>query len=62
VQLKFECRPSTVKDAGVGVFVLHDIAEDTYMELFPEDFQEELRDEEDVPEELQGLLFEPREW
>jgi len=51
----FILKPSSIN--GVGVFILHDIAEDTYLELFREDFQEELRDEADVPEELQGLCL-----
>ena len=55
--LSFILKPSTIKDGGVGVFVLHDIAKDTYMELFSEDFKEELRDEKDVPEELQGYCL-----
>ena len=53
----FILRPSTVNDAGVGVFALHDIVEDTYMELFLKDFQEELKDVKDVPEELQGFCL-----
>lgn len=53
----FILKPSTIKDAGVGVFILHDIAKDTYMELFLENFQEELREEKDIPEELQGYCL-----
>lgn len=53
----FILKPSTINNAGVGVFVLYDIAKDTYMELFLKDFQEELRDKEDVPEELQGYCL-----
>lgn len=51
----FILKPSTVE--GVGVFALHDIAEGTYMALFREDFQEELRDVEDVPKELRGFCL-----
>jgi SET domain-containing protein len=49
----FILKPSTIKDGGIGVFALHDIEKDAYMELFLKDFQEELLDEKDVPEELQ---------
>ena len=50
----FIIKPSTIKGAGVGVFILHDVAKDTRMELFLPDFEEELRDKDDVPKELQG--------
>lgn len=52
-RFSFILRPSTTNNAGVGVFVLHDIDKNTYMELFLKDFQEELLDEKDVPKELQ---------
>lgn len=52
-RFSFILKPSTVQNAGVGVFLLHDVAKDTYMELFLPDFQEEVRDPKDVPEELQ---------
>lgn len=55
--LLFILKPSTVNNGGVGVFALHDIAKGTFMELFREDFQEELRDEKDVPKELQGYCL-----
>lgn len=55
--LSFILRPSTIKNLGVGVFALHDIAKDAYMELFLEDFQEEVLDEKDVPEELQAYCL-----
>ena len=51
----FILKPSTVE--GVGVFVLHDVDEGTRLELFQEDFQEELRDEKGVPEELHGYCL-----
>ena len=35
----FILKPSTIPNGGVGVFVLHDVANDTYMELFLKDFQ-----------------------
>lgn len=49
----FILKPSTINGIGVGVFALHDIANGTYMELFGEDFEEEIRDIKDVPVELQ---------
>ena len=52
-QQSFILKPSTIK--GVGVFALHDIAEGTYLELFREDFQEEVCEVSDVPKELQGF-------
>lgn len=55
--LSFILKPSSIKDAGIGVFALHDIAKGTYMELFLKDFQEELRDSEDIPEELRGYCL-----
>lgn len=51
----FILKPSEGK--GVGVFVLHDIAEGTYLELFLKDFQEEVCEVKDVPEELQGFCL-----
>lgn len=56
-RFSFILKPSTIRDGGVGVFALHDIAEGTYMELFLKDFQEELRNEKDVPEELRGYCL-----
>ncbi len=53
--LSFILKPSNKN--SVGVFALHGIAKDTYMELFLADFQEEVRDEKDVPEELQGFCL-----
>lgn len=53
----FILKPSTIEGAGVGVFALHDIAGGTYLELFLKDFQEEIRDENDVPEELRGYCL-----
>lgn len=55
--LSFVLKPSIISNAGVGVFVLQDITKDTYMELFLKDFQEELREEKDVPEELRGYCL-----
>lgn len=55
--LSFILKPSTINNGGVGVFALHDIAKDTSMELFRDDFQEELRDKKDLPEELQGYCL-----
>ena len=51
----FIVKPSSTSD--VGVFILHDVAEGTHLELFREDFQEELLDKDDVPEELQGFCL-----
>lgn len=53
----FILKPSTIKTAGVGVFALHDIAEGAYLDLFLKPFEEELRDENDVPEELRGYCI-----
>ncbi len=52
-KFSFILRPSTIPDAGIGVFALHDIAKDTYMELFLPDFEEEIVDPKYIPEELQ---------
>ena len=51
----FIVKPSTTN--GVGVFALHDILKDTYLYLFREDFQEEIREIKDVPEELRGYCL-----
>src|SRR3989344_7254902 len=51
----FILKPSTIE--GVGVFILHDVTEGTYLELFRKDFEEELRDKQDVPEELRGYCL-----
>ncbi len=49
----FIIKPSTVTGAGVGVFTLHDIPKDTYLALILPDFEEEILDPSEVPEELQ---------
>lgn len=51
----FILKPSAIK--GIGVFALHDIAEGTHLYLFREDFQEEVREIKDVPEELEGFCL-----
>ena len=56
-QFSFILRPSTIKGAGVGVFALHDIAKDTHMAVFAENFQEEIRKTEDIPKELRGYCI-----
>jgi uncharacterized protein len=53
----FILKPSTIPNAGVGVFALHDIDKDTYMELFLPDFQEEILAPKNVPEELRGYCL-----
>jgi SET domain-containing protein len=66
--MSFVLKPSTLENSGVGVFVLHDVAQGTLMELFTENFEEELKRPEEVPSELQGycldqpggMLFCPR--
>jgi len=56
-KFSFILKPSTITNGGVGVFALHDIAKGTYMELFLEDFQEEVKDKKDIPQELQGYCL-----
>ena len=56
-RFSFILKPSTISNAGVGVFALHDIAQNTYMELFLKDFQEEVHDKKEIPEELQGYCL-----
>ncbi len=53
----FILKPSTVHRGGVGVFTLHDTAAGTYMALFANQFEEEIRNPEGVPEELQGYCL-----
>lgn len=53
----FILRPSLVHEGGVGVFALHDIAAGTYLELFSNTFEEELRNPADVPKELQSFCL-----
>ncbi len=53
----FILKPSTVANGGVGVFALHDIAAGAYLELFLQDFQEELLDADDVPVPLQAYCL-----
>ena len=56
-RFSFILKPSTIINGGVGVFVLHDIAEGTYMEVFLPDFQEEVHERNEIPEELQGYCL-----
>ncbi len=51
----FKLKPSTVSD--IGVFMLHDVKEGTYLELFRDDFEEEVREIKDVPFELEGYCL-----
>jgi SET domain-containing protein len=51
----FTLKPSSMN--GIGVFALHGIAEGTHLELFRKDFQEEIREVGDVPEELRGFCL-----
>ncbi|MBI4087105.1 SET domain-containing protein [Candidatus Kaiserbacteria bacterium] len=53
----FILKPSTIVEAGIGVFALHDIAKGTHMALFLKDFEEMMYKPEDVPEELQGYCL-----
>ena len=53
----FILKPSTISNGGVGVFALHDIAKDAYMDLFLKDFQENIKDKKDIPMELQGYCL-----
>lgn len=56
-RFSFILRPSIIPNGGVGVFALHDIVKDTYMELFLKDFQEEIYDKKEISEELQGYCL-----
>ncbi|MDO8492992.1 MAG: SET domain-containing protein [bacterium] len=53
----FVLRQSTLPSAGIGVITLHDIAKGTYMELFRDGFEEEIRDESDVPKPLRAYCL-----
>ena len=53
----FILKPSTVREAGVGVFILHDIAAGAHLELFVGDSEEELCDPNDLPAELRGFCL-----
>lgn len=53
----FILKPSTIPGSGVGVFALCDIAQGTPMALFLDDFEEEIRSEEDVPLELRAYCL-----
>ena len=56
-RFSFVLKPSTIVNGGVGVFALHDIAEGTHMEVFLPDFEEEVCDKAEVPEELQAYCL-----
>jgi len=56
-RFSFMLKPSTIAEGGVGVFLLHDVAEGTYMEVFLKDFEEEVVSSNDVPEALQGYCL-----
>ena len=51
----FILKPSAAE--GIGVFALHDIAEGTHLDLFRQDFEEEVREVKDVPKELRGFCL-----
>lgn len=57
-RFSFILKPSTIPNAGVGVFILHDVMSGTYMELFLSDFEEEVMNPSDVPEELKKYCLE----
>lgn len=56
-KLSFVLKPSTVSEAGVGVFALHDIQEGAPLGLFLDDFGTEVVSVEDIPEELQSYCI-----
>ncbi len=60
-RFSFILKPSTVSNGGVGVFAIHNIAEGALMEVFLPDFEEEICDKNDVPEELQGYCLDKPE-
>jgi SET domain-containing protein len=45
-------KPSQINDAGVGVFVLHDVAKGTFLDIWTPDEPTRLFDTEEVPPEL----------
>lgn len=53
----FILKPSTVEGGGIGVFAVHGIEKGTRLELFTDNFEEELRDKREVPEALQGYCL-----
>jgi hypothetical protein len=53
----FVLKPSTLPESGIGVFILHDVAEGSHLELILDDFEEELCDPADLPEELRGFCI-----
>jgi len=55
--LSFILKPSTIPGAGVEVFVLHGVKEGTHLAVFTEQFEEELRTPDDIPEALQGYCL-----
>ena len=56
-EFSFILKPSTIDDGGVGVFAIHAIAKDTFMELFLDGFREEIYKKDDIPGELQGYCL-----
>jgi len=58
-RFSFVLKPSEVYN--IGVFATHDIAEGTHMEVFLPDFEEEIHDEEDIPEELRGYCLDQKD-
>lgn len=55
--LSFILKPSVAVPDGVGVFVVHDIAEGAHMELFLKNFEEVSYNKDEVPGELQGYCL-----
>jgi hypothetical protein len=53
----FILKPSVAVPGGVGVFVLHDVAEGTHMALFLDDFEEAVYETHEVPEALQAYCL-----
>ena len=56
-RLSFILKPSIAVPGGVGVFAIHDIQVGTYVEVFLPDFEEEICDANDIPEELRGYCL-----
>ena len=57
-EMSFRLKPSLIPDGGVGVFAIHDIAKDTWLDIKPPERIARDMKKEEIPEELIHLCIE----
>lgn len=56
-EFSFILKPSTIINAGIGVFATHDIKNNTKLALNKDGGESRVLDKEDIPEEFKGMTI-----